>query len=97
MATLITANPEALSEFTIFHLNCCLEWIDKDIDGVNHRVRCMNVFTVDSNRCITHTMTSCKDGSNMMHKYMKRNQTANWGMIKDTSKRQEPVKLKKWQ
>lgn len=74
-----------LSDFKSFRLACCLEYVDKDVAGMNYRVRCMNVFTVDSNQCTTHGKTAHKDGPNRIYTLMKRNEIATWGMIKDTS------------
>lgn len=86
-----------LSDFKTFRLACCLEFVDKEVAGVKNRVRCMNVFTVDSNQCTTHGKTTHKDGPNKIYTYMKRNQTATWGMIKDTNPIQDAVEIPEWQ
>lgn len=57
----------------------------------------MNVFTVDSNQCTTHGKTTHKDGPNKIYTYMKRNETATWGVIKDANLNQEVEELPEWQ
>jgi hypothetical protein len=59
-------------DFTKFESACCLEWIDKEVDGVKYRVRCMNVFTVDSAQCTIHRKALYKDGPNAVYEKMKR-------------------------
>ncbi|KAF9691897.1 hypothetical protein EKO04_009874 [Ascochyta lentis] len=78
-----------LSDFKTFKFACCLEFIDKNISGVRHRVRCMNVFTVDSNQCITHGKTTHKDGPNRIYTLMKQNKTGTWGMLNDVDGNKE--------
>ncbi|KAF1923683.1 uncharacterized protein M421DRAFT_405305 [Didymella exigua CBS 183.55] len=86
-----------LSDFKTFHLACCLEFINKTVGGVNHLVRCMNVFAVDFNQCCVHTKAMYKDGPNRIYTLMKRKETANWGMIKDTNVQQQPKPIVEWQ
>jgi hypothetical protein len=85
-----------LSDFKSFRIACCLEYIDKEVEGVRRRVRCMNVFTVDSNQCITHGKTTHKDGPNRIYTLMKRNETASWGMLRDTDAAAQACEAADW-
>lgn len=73
-----------LSDFKTFHSACCLDFIDITISERVYRVRCMNDFIVDSDQCTEHKNVSYKDGPNSIYTWMKRNQPANWGIIRDT-------------
>ncbi|KZM28323.1 uncharacterized protein EKO05_0003615 [Ascochyta rabiei] len=86
-----------LSDFKSFRLACCLEPVDKKVDGVWRRVRCMNVFTVDSNQCTTHRKTTHKDGPNRIYTLMKRNEVGDWGMLRDTDAVVRPCRSPDWQ
>lgn len=87
-----------ISDFKTFKLACCLEFIDKQVAGTHYRVRCMNVFTVDSNQCTTHGKTTHKDGPNRIYTLMKNNKPGTWGMLKDTAAvEQDTTSLANWQ
>jgi hypothetical protein len=72
-----------MRDFTKFESACCLEWIDKEVDDVKYRVRCMNVFTVDSAQCTTHRKVLYKDGPNAVYDKLKKGYEVCWGDIKD--------------
>ncbi|KAJ4375436.1 hypothetical protein N0V86_006967 [Didymella sp. IMI 355093] len=82
------------SDFTKFHLACCLEFVDIKVAEETHRVRCMNVFIVDSDQGCVHRKLLYKNGPNKIYTYMKHNETATWGMVKDAN----PIKNhEEWQ
>lgn len=83
-----------LLDFKTFHLACCLEFVDVTIADRMFRVRCVNVFTVDSDQCTEHKKVVYKDGPNSIYTLMKRNQPATWGLIKDAALDLNPARGK---
>ncbi|KAF2853508.1 hypothetical protein T440DRAFT_547708 [Plenodomus tracheiphilus IPT5] len=67
----------------------CLEWINLEINGTIHRVRCLNQFTVKSQQCYDHPKVVFKDGPNRIYTLIAGRKVATYGMIKDENL--EPV------
>jgi hypothetical protein len=74
---------KSVRDFTKFDLACCLEWIDKKVDREVYRVRCMNVFTVESAQCTTHRKVLYKGGPNSIYEKLRKGKDVCWGDIKD--------------